>query len=333
MQAPSRNSSPSVVAVAFAFAMLYIVWGSTYLAIRFAVDTIPPFLMAGGRFLIAGGLLYAIMRPRVAQRPTWAHWRSAAIAGCFLLVGANGMVCWAEQHVSSSHAALLVGTMPLWMVTLDWLFFGGPRQGKLVIVGLVIGLVGMYVLIGPSKLGGEPVNIPGAVALLCACVSWSIGSLFARRATLHPSSILVTAMEMLAAGPVLLLLGTLTKEWSRFDVTAVTGKSWLALAYLAVFGSIVALSCYSWLLQVSTPARVATYAYVNPVIAVILGVWLGNEKFEQRTWVAVAIILVAVVLITSTRQQPRPQRPQTATDSDDAECAPKLPASTPAIAD
>jgi len=333
MHTPARTQSPSVLAVAFAFAMVYVVWGSTYLAIRFAVETIPPFLMAGGRFLIAGGLLYAVMRPRVAQRPTLAHWRSAAIAGCFLLVGANGLVCWAEQHVSSSHAALLVGTMPLWMVTLDWLFFGGPRQGKLVIVGLVIGLVGIYLLIGPSKLGGEPVNIPGAVALLCACVFWSIGSLYARRATLHPSSIMVTAMEMLAAGPVLLLLGTLTKEWTRFDLTAVTGKSWLALGYLSVFGSIVALSCYSWLLQVSTPARVATYAYVNPVIAVILGVWLGNEKFEERTWAAVAIILVAVVLITSTRQQPRPQRPQAAADSDDPECVPKLQPTANVLAD
>lgn len=333
MNAAPQRASPPVLAVAFAFAMVYVVWGSTYLAIRFAVEAIPPFLMAGGRFLLAGALLYAVMRPRVEQRPTLLHWRSAAIAGCFLLVGANGLVCWAEQHVSSSHAALLVGTMPLWMVTLDWLFFGGPRQGKLVILGLVIGLLGIYLLIGPSKLEGEPVNIPGAIALLSACVFWSIGSLFARRATLHPSSILVTAMEMLAAAPALLILGTVTGEWSRFDLSAVPMKSWIALAYLSIFGSIVALSCYSWLLQVTTPARVATYAYVNPVIAVILGVWLGNEKFEERTWVAVAIILVAVVLITSTRQQPRPKRTENAENPVDPARAAELQPAAQALAE
>lgn len=331
MPTPFPRRTPSLVAVAFSFAMVYIVWGSTYLAIRFAVEAIPPFLMAGGRFLLAGGLLYAVMRVQVRERPTVVHWRSAAIAGCFLLVGANGLVCWAEQYVASSHAALLVGTMPLWMVTLDWLFFGGPRQGKLVILGLLVGLVGIYLLIGPSKLEGAPVNIPGAAALLCACVFWSIGSLFARRATMHPSSILVTAMEMLAAGPLLLVLGTASGEWARFDLLAVPMKSWLALGYLSIFGSIVALSCYSWLLTVTSPARVATYAYVNPVIAVVLGVWLGNEKLEQRTWVAVAIILFAVVLITTSRQQPRPgTTPSTkkAGDAETAEPRPSLPPST-----
>lgn len=307
---PKKTHAPAALLVVAAFAIIYVVWGSTYIAILFAIETIPPFLMAGMRFLSAGVLLYAVVRPRQEAAPTVRNWLAATVVGCLMLVGGNGLVCWAEQWVPSGSAALIIGTVPLWMVLFEWSIFRGPRPTPIILVGLLTGLAGVYLLIGPGNLAGEPVNLAGGIALLLACVFWSFGSLYSRRARLPKSMFLSVAMQMIAAGVVLVLLGTGTGEWARFDITAVTWKSWISLIYLSLIGSIIALSAYVWLLQVSSPARVSTYAYVNPVIAIILGALLANEPVTARAVIAAVVIVAAVVIITtgSRRRAKRPVR-------------------------
>lgn len=312
MADPNPRPAPPLLLVLAAFLIVYVVWGSTYLAIRFAVETLPPFLMAGARFLLAGLILYGVMRRRVASPISPTHWRSAAVSGTLMLLGGNGLVCWAEQTVPSGVAALLIATSPLWFVFLDWAIFRGPRPGRAVLAGVGIGLVGIYLLVGPGRIGGEPVHLPGAVALLMACMFWALGSLYGRKASLPPNVFLSTAMQMIAAGVVLVGVGSAAGEWQRLDLAGSTLKSWLSVAYLVVFGSIVALSCYSWLLQVSTPARVSTYAYVNPVVAVLLGAALGDEALSPRVLLACVVIIVAVAIITTVSKRPaaRPATPE-----------------------
>lgn len=303
MQNKSTSTRPSTLLVAMAFATIYLVWGSTYLVILFAIETIPPFLMAGIRFLFAGLLLRAIVSWRKPQRPTLANWKAAAVVGCLMLVGGNGMVSWSEQYVPSGLAALMIATVPLWIVLLDWLFFAGPKPSRRILLGLAIGLIGLAILIGPSNLGGERINLYGAAALMFACVAWSIGSLRSRHAELPSSPFLATAMEMTAAGVALLLLSAVTGEWSHVDATALSYNSVLCVAYLSIFGSIIALTAYTWLLKVSTPAKAATYAYVNPVVAMFLGFMFADEVLSPRIVAAAAVILVAVVLITTAKQK------------------------------
>ncbi|MCP4248174.1 MAG: EamA family transporter [bacterium] len=286
-----------------AFAIIYLVWGSTYLAIFFAIETLPPFLMAGVRFLVAGVVYYAVVRVKQGYRPTAGNWRAAAVVGTLMLVGGNGMVTWAEQTVPTGLAALLIATVPLWMSLLDWLFFGAPRPAIGVAVGLLLGLFGVALLIGPGKVGGGQVDPAGAVALMAACCFWSLGSLRSRRAALPASPFLSAAMQMIAGGGALLALGTVTGEWDRVDLGALTLKSGLALLYLIVFGSIIALTAYVWLLRVTTSSRVATYAYVNPVVAVVLGYFVVGEALSGHTLAAAAMILAAVLLVVTS---PRP---------------------------
>lgn len=318
---PRRSSAPAQWLVLLAFAIIYVVWGSTYLAIKFAIETMPPFLMAGVRFILAGIILFAFMRSRDRTPLTRAHWISTALIGVLMLLGGNGLVCWAEQTVPSGMAALMIATMPMWFAVLDWLVFRGPRPSARIAAGIVIGLVGMYVLIGSSQLEGERVELRGAIGLLAACVFWTLGSLWSRRASLPKSSFTTTAMQMIAGGVSLLLVGLALGEASRVTVSALTTKSVLALGYLTVFGSLAALSAYVWLLKVSTPTRVSTYAYVNPLIAVLLGASLANEALSARVWVAVGVILSAVVLINTARTTPRTTRTEpdqkSPPDSDD----------------
>lgn len=288
-----------MILVLAAFLTVYVVWGSTYLAIRFAIETLPPLLMAGVRFVVAGTVLYAVLRVCRFERPTLANWRAAAAVGALMLLGGNGLVCWAEQYVASGLAALLVATVPLWLVVFDWQFHGGSRPTTRVVVGLLAGLFGVLTLVGPGKLGGERINALGAGALLMACVLWAIGSLCSRRANLPRSAFVATAMEMCAGGVGLVVVGTIMGEWGRVDFGAISAKSLLALGYLSVFGSILALTAYTWLLRVSTPARVATYAYVNPVVAMTLGYALADEPLSPRVVTAASVILAAVVLITT----------------------------------
>jgi drug/metabolite transporter (DMT)-like permease len=284
-----------------AFTAIYLIWGSTYLAIRFAIETMPPFLMAGTRFLIAGSILYGWMLWRRIPRPTLIQWRSAAIVGGLLMLGGNGAVVWAEQRVPSSLTALMVATVPIWMGLINWAWFGGPRPSRRMAAGLALGFAGIVVLIGPGEMaGGGRIDLLGAAALLFSSVSWAFGSLYSRHAPLPTVPLLSTAMQMLGGGTLMLIAGTLMGEWARFDPSAITLRSLLAYGYLIVFGSLIAFSAYVWLLRVAMPARVATYAYVNPVIAVLLGWALAGEPLTLRTGLA-ALVIVAAVVIVSTR--------------------------------
>ena len=289
---------PRRLTLVAAFLAVYLIWGSTYLAIRFAIETMPPFLMAGVRFTIAGGILYAAARALGAPRPNRRHWKSALVIGAFLLLGGNGGVVWAEQTVPSGLTALIVAIVPLWMVLFDWLRGSGRRPGSKVALGLLLGFVGVGLLVGPNGLGaGQRIDPAGAAVVVLASVLWAAGSIYARHAQLPASQPLATGMEMLAGGALLLLVGTGFGELGRADLGAISTRSALALLYLIVFGAIIAFTAYVWLLRVTTPARAATYAYVNPVVAVVLGWSLASEPLGPRVLLAAAMIVAAVVLI------------------------------------
>jgi drug/metabolite transporter (DMT)-like permease len=284
--------------VAIALGAVYLIWGSTYLAIRFAIETIPPFLMAGARYLTAGVLLYGWSRLRGAPRPSLAQWRPAAIIGALLLLAGNGGVVWAEQRVSSGLAALLISTEPLWIVLLVWQRDRGQRPGGRVIAGLLLGFIGLALLVRPGSSSGglDPL---GVVALLIASLCWASGSIYSQRAKLPSSPLLSTSMQMLSGGGLLLLAGALTGEPARFALAEVSTRSLLSLAYLVVFGAIIAFTAYVWLLRSASAVLVSTYAYVNPVVAVLLGWAFAGEPLTRGTLIAAAVILTGVALISS----------------------------------
>ena len=294
------SAPPSRLALAAAFAIVYVIWGSTFLAILFAIETLPPFLMASARFIVAGSLLYGWARlANGAAAPTRAHWRGTAVVGVLLLLGGNGLLVWSEQRIPSGVAALLVGTVPCFMVLIDWLRPGGLRPTRLVVAGLLLGLLGLVWLVGPDTLmGGGRADIVGATVVVLGSFSWALGSIYSRHAATPASPFLATAMQMLAGGAALLVLSILLGEPWAFDAGSVSLRSALGLLYLVVFGSIVAFSAYIWLLRVSTPTRVSTYAYVNPVIAVLLGWALAGEALTARMAIAAAVIVSGVALIT-----------------------------------
>jgi drug/metabolite transporter (DMT)-like permease len=297
MPEAARRERPRAEVV-LAFAAVYVLWGSTYLAIRVGIETIPPFLMAGLRHLTAGVLLYAWMRRvRGLPRPEPRHWRSAALVGGLLLLGGNGLVTWAEQRVPSGLAALIVASVPLWMTALD----AGLRRERphgIVIAGLAMGLAGIAFLAAPGRFaGGGHVDPLGAAALVCASLFWATGSLVSRRVALPSATFLATAMEMIAGGVILLAVAGATGELGAFSPAAVSPRSVAALAYLVVAGSLVGFSAYVFLLGTTTPARVSTYAYVNPIVAVLLGWLVAGESVTPRTLVSAAVIVAAVALI------------------------------------
>ena len=289
-----------------AFASIYLVWGSTYLAIRYAVETIPPFVMGGSRFLISGALLYAWSRSRGARPPTMRQWRNATIAGAFLLLGGNGGVVWAEQTVPSGLTALLVSILPFWLVIIEWARPPRRRPSAAVLIGLVVGFIGLVVLIGPGDIGANGVSLVGATVLILASLSWAIGSFWSRDADMPDSGLLTTGMEMLGGGALLFLAGVLTGELTDFDVAGVSTASWAGWIYLIVFGSLIGFTSYIWLLDKVSPARLGTYAYVNPVVAVILGWAIAGETLSLRTGVAAVIVICAVALITTARSTSAP---------------------------
>ena len=295
-----KNASRAQIAAAFA--SIYIIWGSTYLAIRYAVETIPPFLMGGTRFLVSGALLYALARRRDAERPTKPHWRNAIIAGGFLLLGGNGAVIWAEQFVPSGLTALLVSILPFWLVIIEWLRPPRKRPGPAILAGLALGFVGIIVLVGPGNVAGQGSVRPiGALVLILGSLSWAIGSFWSRDAELPESGLLTTGMEMLGGGILLMIVAALAGEFSHFDVHGISRASAVGLIYLIIFGSLLGFTSYIWLLDKVSPARLGTYAYVNPIVAVLLGWAIAGETLSARTAVAAAIVICAVALITTAR--------------------------------
>ena len=305
------HASPARVALGFA--AVYILWGSTYLGIRFAVASIPPLLMAGTRYVAAGLILYAIMRYRGEARPTRAHWQSATLLGGLLLLGGNGLVSIAEQVVPSGITALIVAAVPFWMVLLTAVE-QGSRPKFSVIAGLVLGVIGLAVLVLPDTSSARGHAAPqGVILLLIATFSWAVGSLYAHRAPLPSSTFLGIAMEMITGGLLLWLVGLLTGEGVGLQLQAVTTKSFVALVYLAIFGSLLGFSAYVWVLKVASPARASTYAFVNPVIAVLLGWALAGEALTWRIALAGGIIVAAVCIILYFGAAPGGKAAETAT--------------------
>lgn len=293
----SRRKAPSPLQVALALGAVYLLWGSTYLGMRIAVETMPPFWMAGFRYAIAGALLYGWSRWRGAPKPTRRHWVSATVIGALLLMVGNGGVVWAEQKVASGLASLLIATEALWIVLLQWARRGGVRPGWRTLTGVALGFTGLGVLLGPGA--GGALDLTGTLALLFAALSWAIGSLYAQRAPLPEAPLLATGMPMIAGGGLLFLLGIATGEPQRLELAQISGNSWLAFAYLLVFGSLIGFTAYSWLLRNVSPTLASTYAYVNPVVAVFLGWALASEPVTGMTIAAAAVIVTGVALITS----------------------------------
>jgi drug/metabolite transporter (DMT)-like permease len=308
-----KDASPA--RVLFALGLVYVIWGSTYLSIRFAIETIPPFLMAGTRFLAAGAILFAWFRVRGSQIPVRGHWKAATISGALMLLGGNGLLSWAEQYVPSGLAALLVATAPLWLVMMAWLGPDGERPRGGEIAGLVLGLGGVGLLLAPSaevlgNVGADPRSfVFGAVAVLIASLSWAAGSIYNRGATFPSPQLYATSLTMLCGGGLLLLTGAVRGELGQIELAAVSLKSLAALAYLIVFGSLVAFSAYIWLLRAVRPALVGTYAYVNPVVAVALGWALAAEPLTNRTFAAMAVITVSVILVQRSQRRGARGRP------------------------
>lgn len=292
-----------------AFAAVYVVWGSTYLAIKYAIETMPSFLMAGVRFVAAGGILYAIARVTGNyEKPKLIEWRTSFIVGTLLLGIGNGGVVLAEHYISSSLAALLVATMPFWMVLLGWTFMGSGRPNYKVSLGLLVGFVGVALLI--TGRGGETASTTsdgwlfGVICILVATLGWSIGSLYGAKAPTAKSFVQAAGMQMLAGGLVLVIMGLVTGEWAALDVAAISTNSWLALLYLIFFGAIVGYTAYSWLLKNVSPAAISTYAYVNPAIAVFLGWAIAGETMTGQMLLGAAVIVASVALITLQKKAP-----------------------------
>jgi drug/metabolite transporter (DMT)-like permease len=290
------RSTPAVAgktAVGLALAAVYLVWGSTYLGIRFALEGgFPPLLMAGARFIVAGGLMYAVLRWRGVAAPTRAQWRTVAVMGLALIVFGNGLVCIAEQTVSSGVTAVTVASSALWMGV--FAAMRGKKPTRVELVGLVTGFVGVVWLNAGSGLGGSRL---GLVALLLATIAWAFGSIWSRGRDL-PSPFMGAAGQMLVGGAIMLVAGLALGE-RMHDVP--TTKGLLSVAYLATFGSIVAYSAYNWLLDHVRPVLASSYAYVNPAIAVVLGAWLAGEQFSGGQLAAMGVILLGVVAITLAR--------------------------------
>ncbi|HLO28373.1 MAG TPA: EamA family transporter [Anaerolineales bacterium] len=303
-----------------ALVALYIVWGSTYLAIRFSVETIPPFLHASLRFLISGAILFIWRRAAGDPAPTVSNWKSTAIVGAGLLLGGNGLVAWAEQHVPSGIAALMITTSPFWLVLFESLRAGGAKPTWQAILGLFVGFGGVFILIGPAEImGGEgSFDTFSIILLLLAPLFWSMGSIYAKNADMPRSTLLSTGMQMLTGAVALFIVSLIKGELNGFSFGLVSMRSWLGLAYLITFGSLIGFVSYGWLLHNAPISLMSTYAYVNPVVAVLLGNLLANEPLNGRILIAAAIIIGSVFLINSARQLKVKTEPlQAVADGDD----------------
>jgi drug/metabolite transporter (DMT)-like permease len=282
---------------------VYIVWGSTYLAIRFTIETIPPFLSAGMRFLVSGTILYILCRVRGDPAPKKVEWRSASVIGLLLLLGGNGGLVWAEQRIPSGIASLFIATTPIWMVLIDSIRPNGTRANWLTWLGVFVGFFGIALLANPwqSHTASPPLDPVGMLVLILAALSWSIGSLYSRNASLPRSSLLGTGMEMLVGSLGLFVFGTLIGEWNQFQLATISLRSFGGLIYLIIFGSFIGFVAYTWLLRNAPTSIVSTYAYVNPVVALFLGSVIVNEPLDGRDIISALIILSGVVLITTAK--------------------------------
>jgi drug/metabolite transporter (DMT)-like permease len=277
---------------------LYIAWGTTYLAISYAIQSIPPFFMSGMRFLVAGLVLYTWRRWSGDPAPTRTEWRSAAIIGMFLLVGGIGVVGIAEQYVPSGIAALIIAATPLWVVLIEALPPLRNRPSWLSIVGVLVGLVGIIILVDPLRSGGrQEYNLLGIGALLLAALSWSVGSIISHRAILPKSALLSAGMQLLVGSAGSFFVGMIAGEGRQLHLAAIKFSSVLGLGYLIVVGSLIGFVCYSWLLRVAPTSLVVTYTYVNPLVAVTLGSVIAHEIISPRTLIATPLIISAVILI------------------------------------
>ena len=296
---------------------VYIIWGSTYLAILFMVETMPPFLATGLRFLISGLILYIWRRRQGDAPPSRIQWRSAAIIGLLMLLGGNGSLVWAEQRIPSGIASLFIGTTPIWLVLLGGFLPGGQRANWLTWLGVLVGFGGIALLVGPVNTGqaGLALDPWGVAALLVAAFTWALGSLYSRTAPLPNSPLLYTGMEMLAGSLGLFAFSALVGEWGQLDLAAITARSLLGLLYLILFGSLVGFVSYAWLLRNAPTPLVATYAYVNPLVAILLGSLFAQEQVTWRVVLSAAIIIGAVLVINTAKSlagrapQPVPPSP------------------------
>ena len=310
---------PSKLAILSAFAALYLIWGSTYLGIRFAIETIPPLLMAGTRFLLAGLILYAIARGQGAPKGSPANWRTALIIGACLLLGGNGGVTLAEQYVSSGLASVMVATVPIYIALLAWWSGIAPRPAPIVWLGLAGGFAGVAILLGPAlRLSPDEGTHPGIgmLILLCSSFVWSAGSIYSRKAKSASPPLLLAGQQMICGGALLTLAGLLIGEHHRFDASRISLLSIGSFAYLVIIGALVGYTAYIFLLRHCDPAKVATYAYVNPIVAVLLGALFAGETLTGRAVLAAGLIIGSVALVITVQQTK--SRPMPA----DVACAP-----------
>jgi drug/metabolite transporter (DMT)-like permease len=297
-------ATPARSALILAFATIYLVWGSTYLGIRVAIETMPPFLMAAARFLLAGTVLLAVLKLRGAPWPNARQWRANAIIGVFLLLGGNGLVVWAEQTIPSGITALLIGVGPLFIVLTEWAWPGGTRPTLVTMGALLLGFAGVTWLAAPWETSATGrLNPAGVIAILSACVFWALGSIYSRHAKHGADPLVAASLQMLGGGAALTLVALFHGDFGRLDVAQISARGWIAFGYLVTFGSLVGFSTFVWLMKHSTPARVATYAYVNPVVAVFLGWLILDESIGPRTLVASVVIVAAVAIITTEKSR------------------------------
>ena len=295
------KSQPRAWQVLLAFAIIYFVWGSTFLAIRVGVREVPPFLLAGMRFLVAGVVLYAWMRARGTPSPTLREWRATSLVAFLIFVLDYGLLFWAERRVPSGIAAVMMATIPAFMAISEILILRTQRLTARLAIALLVGLGGVAVLVSHTMSFGEaPINTAGACALVVAAMSWSVAAALSRRLPLPAAKVMSSGSQMLAGGVLLTVTAALLGEFRGFRVQAVSREAWLALLYLIVAGSIVGFTAYVWLIHHESPTKVGTYAYVNPVVAVLVGYFLGGETVGARTIFGTLLVLVSVIVITTT---------------------------------
>jgi drug/metabolite transporter (DMT)-like permease len=300
----SLPTAPARSALILAFAAIYVIWGSTYLGIRITLESMPPFLMAAARFLIAGGIIFGLIKLRGGPWPTRHQWIANAVIGTLLLLGGNGLVVWAELSIPSGITALLVGIGPLFIVLTEWAWPGGIRPTAITMAALLLGFAGVTWLAAPwetNAAGG--LQLRGVIAVLGACFFWALGSIYSRHAKHGAEPFLASSLQMLGGGLALTLVAFVHGDFRGFELSAITPRAWGAFAYLVSIGSLVGFSTFVWLMKHSTPARVATYAYVNPIVAVFLGWLILDETITSRTLVASTIIIAAVVIITTEKSR------------------------------